>query len=425
MHFEGDDFCRDRISRKNGESRLAIVNNKWLTPKKSEVFWPPYKTQERYNKSLKKSETPDEEKWTLYSIRRTFFESDEYNNAVIKLKRAKCTSDVNTDINEPLSEAPPKKRQRFKPRKLLDSSSDEDVAASDLPRPPPIHSSKKKGLEIANTAPRNSSLTYSIPELIPWNPEINENDIRADHPILSVSATRVDNVLQHYEKNPETALVARNTINNSQFAVLTGNNQKRFMSVSSPSSSTTTITRNFPRNIIDTPTKNQENLSHSKEFEEIVLEQLLLIKEQNNKLLAILTAKNTKSASGYRIPELSVNLPVHSKQELDSLCADLLDDNTVTELSSYFSTIGGCNLVTKVNNILKRSMSNSVAAQISFRGKTLGKQAFHDLKLKEVVVCTAKLAHPSATEKEIEDCMKIWLKHAPQRYKTDMKKQDL
>ncbi|KAK4876217.1 hypothetical protein RN001_012639 [Aquatica leii] len=337
MTFVGIEFLE-----KNGESRLAIVNNKWLTPKKSEVFWPPYKNQERYNKSLKKSETPDEEKWTLYSISRTFFESDEYNNAVIKLKRAECTSDVNTDINEPLSEAPPKKRQRFKPRKLLDSSSDEDVAASDLPRPPPI------------------------------------------------------------------------------FAVLIGNNQNRCMSVSSPSSSTTTITRNFPRTIIDTPTKNQGNLSHSK-----VLEQLLLIKEQNNKLLAILTAKNTKSASGYRIPELSVNLPVQSKQELDSLCADLLDDNTVTELSSYFSTIGGCNLVTKVNNILKRSMSNSVAAQISFRGKTLGKQAFHDLKLKEVVVCAAKLAHPSATEKEIEDCMKIWLKHAPQRYKTDMKKQDL
>ncbi|KAK4885567.1 hypothetical protein RN001_001838 [Aquatica leii] len=336
MTFVGIEFLE-----KNGESRLAIVNNKWLTPKKSEVFWPPYKTQERYNKSLK-SETPDEEKWALYSISRTFFESDEYNNAVIKLKRAECTSDVNTDINEPLSEAPPKKRQRFKPRKLLDSSSDEDVAASDLPRPPPI------------------------------------------------------------------------------FAVLTGNNQNRCMSVSSPSSSTTTISRNFPRTIIDTPTKNQGNLSHSK-----VLEQLLLIKEQNNKLLAILTAKNTKSASGYRIPELSVNLPVQSKQELDSLCADLLDDNTVTELSSYFSTIGGCNLVTKVNNILKHSMSNSVAAQISFRGKTLGKQAFHDLKLKEVVVCAAKLVHPSATEKQIEDCMKIWFKHAPQRYKTDMKKQDL
>lgn len=57
------------------EEDLAIVNKKWLTPRKSEVFWPPYKQQRDYEKALKSGELPVEGVWELYGINKCYFES--------------------------------------------------------------------------------------------------------------------------------------------------------------------------------------------------------------------------------------------------------------------------------------------------------------------------------------------------------------
>lgn len=54
---------------------VAAVNSAWLTPLKKEVFWPPYKDQNKSDKALKTGETVDTEKWTLHSISRIFYRS--------------------------------------------------------------------------------------------------------------------------------------------------------------------------------------------------------------------------------------------------------------------------------------------------------------------------------------------------------------
>lgn len=54
---------------------VAAVNSAWLTPLKKEVFWPPYKDQNKFDKALKTGETVDTEKWTLHSISRIFYRS--------------------------------------------------------------------------------------------------------------------------------------------------------------------------------------------------------------------------------------------------------------------------------------------------------------------------------------------------------------
>jgi hypothetical protein len=46
---------------------VALVHCTWLNSSKEEVFWPPYKTQEQYNKALKKGDLPSES-WTTYKI---------------------------------------------------------------------------------------------------------------------------------------------------------------------------------------------------------------------------------------------------------------------------------------------------------------------------------------------------------------------
>ncbi|XP_032677065.1 uncharacterized protein LOC116846839 [Odontomachus brunneus] len=74
-----DDMC---------EGSLAVINTNWLTPRKTQVFWPPYKNITTFNKALKKHEEINEEKWTLYGIQRIFYETSfsknnfSYNNSL-------------------------------------------------------------------------------------------------------------------------------------------------------------------------------------------------------------------------------------------------------------------------------------------------------------------------------------------------------
>ncbi|KYQ53447.1 hypothetical protein ALC60_00009 [Trachymyrmex zeteki] len=62
---------------------LAVVSTKWLTPRKKEVFWPPYKNVTTFNKALKKHEDVNEEKWTLYKVQRIFYETGKLINKFI------------------------------------------------------------------------------------------------------------------------------------------------------------------------------------------------------------------------------------------------------------------------------------------------------------------------------------------------------
>lgn len=45
----------------NDGANLAVVSTNWLTPRKKEVFWPPYKNNTSFNKALKKHEEVNEE----------------------------------------------------------------------------------------------------------------------------------------------------------------------------------------------------------------------------------------------------------------------------------------------------------------------------------------------------------------------------
>lgn len=59
-----------------GEESIAVVAENWLTPSKKETFWPPYKQQSQFEKSLKECETPG--KWEIHQISRCFFATGTY-----------------------------------------------------------------------------------------------------------------------------------------------------------------------------------------------------------------------------------------------------------------------------------------------------------------------------------------------------------
>ncbi|XP_029669888.1 uncharacterized protein LOC115239488 [Formica exsecta] len=86
---------------------LAIVHTKWLTPRKKEVFWPPYKDNGSFKRALKMGEEINEKTWHIYGIDRSFYETDDLDKARRKLSLAEITSDLNTEPEENLQ---PQKR---------------------------------------------------------------------------------------------------------------------------------------------------------------------------------------------------------------------------------------------------------------------------------------------------------------------------
>ncbi|CAG9768241.1 unnamed protein product [Ceutorhynchus assimilis] len=107
---------------------ISLVHEKWLTPRKKEVWWPPHKQHEVFVKSLRKGETPNEQ-WSLFKVEKSFFQEDNYQKASLKLKKAEVTSDVATDIEEKL----PLKRPRKLNRKLFFTESSDESEANEPP----------------------------------------------------------------------------------------------------------------------------------------------------------------------------------------------------------------------------------------------------------------------------------------------------
>lgn len=54
---------------------LAIVCSNWLTSRKTEVFWTPYKENTQYLRALKIQENFNVETWKIFDVSRIFYES--------------------------------------------------------------------------------------------------------------------------------------------------------------------------------------------------------------------------------------------------------------------------------------------------------------------------------------------------------------
>lgn len=61
----------------DGEGGVGLVRDEWLTPRKKESFWPPYKLSMQYNKCLREGQTPDDT-WTLCAVKRIFYSTGQY-----------------------------------------------------------------------------------------------------------------------------------------------------------------------------------------------------------------------------------------------------------------------------------------------------------------------------------------------------------
>ncbi|KAF5276794.1 hypothetical protein FQR65_LT16173 [Abscondita terminalis] len=169
-------------------------------------------------------------------------------------------------------------------------------------------------------------------------------------------------------------------------------------------------------------------------IQKAILEKLIRVEEQNeqiierqNRILHHLESSTSaphlnNSSSVFRCvaADFPVTLPLHSDLEIDSLEQYLSNETKLFQLSAYLKSLGGKNAIGKTNTALKHLISNEFATQYSFFGKRGQKRAFANLHLKEALVRAVK-STGQFTEQEIQNAIKTWLKHAPQRFARDQK----
>ncbi|XP_071578619.1 uncharacterized protein [Temnothorax nylanderi] len=337
---------------KNG-SGVAAVNSAWLTPLKREVFWPPYKEQKKFDKALKTGEPVDTEKWTLHSITRIFYRSDDLLKTREKLKLSQVISNLESEEE---NEGVRKKRKRISTR--IPTSSDnelEEQRETRLPRPPPI---KRTNLNF--NACKNLEQDFTL--------------TRSHSPLPISTLNRCGNI----SPSVASASTASPVINNIS---------------------------TIPHRQITQTTDNFEKL----------VSLVATVKEQNTEILRWINRQNTTNNA---LPDIPFAFPLNTVEEVDQLDVYLkTNNNDSIALSAYLSTLGGNHVPSKTNRILRYILADAVAVHFNFYGKRSQKKAFSDLSLKNLVVSAVKTRIINATDKEVEDAIKVWLKHAQDRMK--------
>ncbi|KAL4705616.1 hypothetical protein ACJJTC_009426 [Scirpophaga incertulas] len=145
-------------------------------------------------------------------------------------------------------------------------------------------------------------------------------------------------------------------------------------------------------------------------FQDEVVSLLTLIKIQNDQILSILKHKR-----------MGVNLkpdykfPLKTNEDLENTEKLLKIEENYENLVSYLETLGGRDTSNKVSRIMKTLLADGLSKEFNFYGKRSQKRPFCQLLLRKCIVEAVIKNTTGATEKEIEDKIKVWLKHAPER----------
>ncbi|XP_011688444.1 PREDICTED: uncharacterized protein LOC105450348 [Wasmannia auropunctata] len=145
------------------------------------------------------------------------------------------------------------------------------------------------------------------------------------------------------------------------------------------------------------------------------------ILKQNEEIIKSLKNKAVLESAIHELPELPVSLPIKSLEDVIRIEEHLINDDNLSTLSLYLSTLGGRDLTTKTNTILRNILSNEVAIKYSFLGTRNEKKSFSASRLHRLIIRAVQFSSPNTPESNIND-IKIWLKHSPQRLALERKR---
>ncbi|XP_018576473.1 uncharacterized protein LOC108915009 [Anoplophora glabripennis] len=165
--------------------------------------------------------------------------------------------------------------------------------------------------------------------------------------------------------------------------------------------------------ILSTDKENNENIEKLIQLQERYIE--LHIEEQNKQILVTIS-KQEKTREKSSFPDLPVKFPVDTDNNLKILDEILRENTEIADcLCSYLSSLGGKDATNRTNRIFKYILSDEAAKNYNFYGKRTEKEAFCHFTLCSIIVQAVKISHSGTSDKDVEDIIKVWLKHAPER----------
>ncbi|XP_025114586.1 uncharacterized protein LOC112576422 [Pomacea canaliculata] len=107
-------------------------------------------------------------------------------------------------------------------------------------------------------------------------------------------------------------------------------------------------------------------------------------------------------------------LPLNSAEEINELEEGLMDKEFRSKVIQHLSCIGGDSVSSLVRRILRRVISSEVAVKYNFSGAK-GKNSFHTLQLRGVLIAAVRRTFSTASEADIDGVTRKFFSNARDR----------
>ncbi|XP_071653205.1 uncharacterized protein [Temnothorax longispinosus] len=331
----------DRYAVIEFEDGVSLAPEKWLTPRKTRCYWPPYKSKSRTLRAVENQENTAEN-WSLYSVKKILVSTKTFKRGKEKCSQALLMSDINTD--------------------------------SDIEK--------------------NKTTKKSSPVIDPF-PSINCDDVG---PSGNDSET---------EKSDRNTLKSHTKIRKNQISSI--NEQSNDLSLTQQSSLT----------------HDHEHCNKTvlRVMANIDLKVNTLIDEMRN-IIKLMTTETTDKDIEKTTSQILKAYPLLSEADLIKeerrLSTDILyKNNLIKDLGIFVQN----DVKSTVVKLMQEIMSNALASNYSFHGAHK-KKAFEKLKLYDVIssVVRCRFTKILVINKDINDPIKSWLRHAPARFAREQNK---
>ncbi|XP_043279872.1 uncharacterized protein [Venturia canescens] len=343
---------------------VTLAPEKWLTPRKNHCYWPPYKSNSRTTKAVENQENVAEN-WTLHDIKQILTSTKTYKRGQAKCVEALQMSDINTDTD--VEKITTQKGQ--KPQSSINISpfpsfpSDEQIQPTDHDSNTNAnaHDDINEVSENMMGPRRTDAVTNSTKRKRARDENLFDEPIREKRPLNSI---------------PNSSY--RNDNSNQTIMRALANMDLRIETILAE---VRDIARTLSANTAD---------------KEIEKTESPLLKDYPVATEALLTKAEHRLSTD----------------------PDYLN-NLIKDLAIFVQA----DVKSTVSKLMQEIMSNSVAANFSFHGAHK-KKAFAKLKLYNVLsrVVRFRFKNPVVTNKDINDPIKSWLRHAPARLAREHKK---
>uniref|UniRef100_A0A1Y1K0U2 DUF4806 domain-containing protein n=2 Tax=Photinus pyralis TaxID=7054 RepID=A0A1Y1K0U2_PHOPY len=383
------------------DQTVEAVPNSWVLENKM-CYWPPTSfTREGLLLALKNHTAPTED-WPIYKVfhyNNNCF--DSYDLARMKVTKAKKNYIVDLASD---SDTTAKKNRKLHKKKII-SSDDEDSRDGSCDTPPTTLNNapklKKGPLQKVPNSSRESCSSES-----------------------EVMSTAVDEYFRN--EDPTDELIGPNKLSSCSNVTRNNLNQDQPITPTNKGRKSVAVDKGFPNDRTSTrkecmgtsSTRDLEGCACIKLQKEILRQQHLLKGMMSDLFEEIRTIKSQQVENNPPTSSIfvEVHLPANTHPELADLEEYLKIDEKFQSTVKEMSIIGGRNIYDFIKRVISRFVTDSLASHYSYCGLR-NKDSFSKLTTCQMVIESAKRSpdFQQITVKEIEECLKKWLRRAKER----------